>query len=125
MMKLRVIALALPLVFCGSASFAAAPTQNTISFHQALDVVEKAGYKNLHKIELEHHYYEVCAMNAEGKKVHFKIDAMTGAVLPAKEVKHHKSKKHAKHLKHHVKHAAETKTAETKAEPAKADEAAQ
>ena len=100
MMKLGFVALALPLVFGCSSVFAAPAQQAQVSFQQALDIVEKAGYKNLHKIELEHHAYEVEAFDANGKEVEFKIDAMTGAVSPVKEHKHHH---HAK--KHHDKAA--------------------
>lgn len=106
-MKLRAATLVLPLVLVCSASFSAAtpatPTtsQNILSFQQALDVIEKAGYTNLHKIELERNYYIVDAQDAEGKKIDFKLDAMTGAITPIL---------HAKHTKHkHVKHTKTTK----------------
>ena len=100
-MKLRVAALVLPLILGSSALFAAASaTQNNVSFQQALDIIEKAGYTNLHKIELEHNYYEVDALDAQGKRIEFNIDATTGAITPAKHMKHKKHHKHAKHAKH-------------------------
>lgn len=106
-MKLRVARLVLPLMIVCSSSFAissapAAPSmaQSGLSFQQALDIIEKAGYTNLHKIERESSYYEVDAMDAQGKKVEFKIDATTGAISPVKMMKHkHKHAKHAKHAK--------------------------
>ena len=119
MMKLRFAALVLPLALCCSVTFAAtAAHHNEISFQQALDIIEKAGYKNLHKIELEHNAYEVEAFDAKGKEVEFKIDAMTGAVTAVKEGKHHHVKHHTKH---HAKHHAEAAKVEAAkvAEPAK------
>jgi hypothetical protein len=104
-MKLRFIALVLPLIFAGSTTFAMPINQTGISFHQALDVIQKAGYQNIHKIELEHNYYEVEALDAKGKEIEFKIDATTGKISPVKICKHGKHKHHAKHK--HVKHAAE------------------
>ena len=103
-MKLRVAALVLPLVLVCSASFSAATTpttsQNILSFQQALDVIEKAGYTNLHKIELERNYYVVEAQDAQGKKIEFKLDAMTGSITPILHAKQTKTKhKHVKHTK--------------------------
>lgn len=112
MKNLRIAALAIPLLFSGSVTFAghhaAHPVKSEMSFQQALDITEKAGYKNLHKIVLCHNHYMVEAFDANGKKVEFKIDAATGAVSPATEVKHHKhhGKHHAKHHAKHVKDAA-------------------
>ena len=103
-MKLRFVALAFPLIFGCSALCAASPAvQGGISFQQALDAVSKAGYKNIHKIEREHNYYEVEAFDAQGKEIKFKIDPMTGAMTPMTEGKHCK--------KHHAKHHASTKVA--------------
>ncbi len=114
MKNLRIAALALPLLFGCSATFAAhhaahhAVHKTEVSFQQALDITEKAGYKNLHKIVLCHSHYKVEAFDANGKEVEFKIDAMTGAVSPAKAAKHHKH--HGKHHgKHHAKHAKHVK----------------
>lgn len=90
-MKLRFTALALPLVFGCSAAIALT-AQTGISFQQALDVIEKAGYQNIHKIELERNYYEVEALDAKGKEIEFKIDAMSGKILPMKAAKHIKHK---------------------------------
>lgn len=114
MKNLRIAALAVPLLFCGSVSFAShhvvkhAQT-GEVSFQQVLDITEKEGYKNLHKIVFCHKHYVVEAFDANGKEVEFKVDAMTGAVSPAKPVVHH-GKHHGKHhMKHHhakhVKHA--------------------
>lgn len=107
-MKLRFTALALPLIFASSVSFAMPIAHTGISFQQALDVIEKAGYQNIHKIELERNYYEVEALDAKGKEIEFKIDAVTGKISPTKICKHGKHKHHAKHK--HVKHAAEATT---------------
>ena len=92
-MKLRVIALALPLLLGSSVTLAshmmtASSKHAVISFQKVLDVVEKAGYQNVHKIELEHSYYEVEALDAQGKEIKFKVDAMTGKILPMKQPKH-------------------------------------
>ena len=102
-MKLRFTALALPLILGCSATFAAPAAHNGLSFQQALEVIEKAGYQNIHKIELEHNYFEVEAQNAQGKEIEFKIDSMTGKISPVKEGKYSKHKhkhKQAKHVKH-------------------------
>lgn len=120
MKNLRLVAITLPLIFACSTAFSASAshcaTQETqISFQQALDIVVKAGYKNIHKIELEHHRYEVEAFDANGKEVEFTICPKTGAITMSKAKKHHE--KH--HPKHHAKHAKKP------AEPAAEDKAAQ
>lgn len=106
-MNLRIARLVLPLVLGCSVSFAAvashhAVQQNLMSFQQAFEAIEKAGYQNIHKIELNHDRYCVEAFDANGKEVKFHIDAKTGAVSQAKALHH---KKHAKHHAKHVKHA--------------------
>ena len=115
-MKLRFSALALPLVFGCSMAFAAPATQGNIGFKQALDIIEKAGYQNIHKIELEHNYYEVDALDSKGKKVEFNIDAMTGKIMPHTAGKHHHKHHHTHHHKHH--HAKHATTAAPAAAPA-------
>jgi uncharacterized protein YxeA len=126
MKNLRIAALALPLLFGCSVTFAAhhAPHHKSeMSFQQALDITEKAGYKNLHKIVLCHNHYKVEAYDANGKEVEFKIDAMTGAVSPATPAKHHKH--HGKHHgKHHAKHVKHAKAAKAAKDDAKEDKAA-
>lgn len=100
-MALRSIVLALPLVVGCSVAIAAPMAQMNppagISFQQVLDIVEKAGYKNLHEIEREKNAYEVEAFDSKGKKVKFRVDAMTGAMTPMKE----EMKKHHHHQKKH------------------------
>jgi len=125
MKNLRIAALALPFIFGCSVTSAASAAHHTahqmqmneVSFQQALDMIEKAGYKNLHKIELEHNRYEVEAFDANGKEVAFDIDAKTGAMTAAKHEKHHKKHHGKHHAKHHAKHAAE-KAATDKTAPA-------
>jgi hypothetical protein len=86
-----------------SAVFAASPMSDAagLSFQQALDVVSKAGYASIHKIEREKDFYEVEAYDAKGKAIKFKIDPMTGVITPMKQMCHHKAKRH--HMKHHKK----------------------
>ena len=123
----------MPLLFGCSATFAASAAHHAVqkievSFQQVLDIVEKEGYKNLHKIVLNHNHYLVEAYDANGKEVKFKIDAMTGAVSPVTAVKHHKhhEKHHGKHhaKKHHAKHHAKPADSEKSTEAAKPDKPA-
>jgi hypothetical protein len=99
MMKRHVL-IALPLFLGCSVGFSAASVSPAapagISFRQVLDIVEKAGYKNLHEIERNHHGYKVEAFDAKGKKVEFHVDAKTGAMSPVKPCE----KKHPHHKKH-------------------------
>jgi hypothetical protein len=100
-MKLRLTALALPVILaCSAATFAAPVTvvQTGVSFQQALDIIQRAGYQNIHKIELDHNYYVVDAQDANGKAILFKIDSMSGKISPM-------TAKHVKHRHHHAKHA--------------------
>ena len=112
MKHVRIAALAIPFLFGCSMTFASHTANHVahepaMSFQQALDVIEKAGYKNIHKIELEHNRYEVEAMDANGKEMKFHICPKTGAITMDKDKKHHG--KH--HAKHHVKHAKKTSDA--------------
>ena len=123
-MNLRIASLVLPMLLGCSVTWAGstahhaanhAAQQKEMSFEQALEAVQKAGYKNIHKIEIKHNRYEVEAFDANGKEIEFNIDPKTGVVSAAKECHKHHGKKHAaKHAKHHAKkHAA--KHAETEA----------
>ena len=114
------MALTLPLIFACSTTFSAsaphaAPQEVQMSFQQALDIVVKAGYKNIHKIELEHHRYEVEAFDANGKEVEFTICPKTGAITMGKAKKHHHGKHHPKHHAKHEKKAPKAPAAEDKA----------
>lgn len=51
-----------------------------LSMLDAAKAVEAAGYKSISEIEIEHEYYEVKAINNEGKKTELKVDAMTGKI---------------------------------------------
>lgn len=98
-MKLRYIALVVPLIVGSSVAFAANTYSNQpmmkhhskmmenhsmISLQHALKLVEKAGYKNIYKVELEHNYYEVKGFDTNGNKVRLKVDAMSGVITQAK-----------------------------------------
>lgn len=106
-MKLRFAAIVLPLILGSSVTFAAAPaayapvttnskttmvkhhvmpTQSMMSIGHVLTRVEKAGYKNIWKIEFEHNYYEVKGFDAKGNKVKLKVDPTSGAIKQTKKL---------------------------------------
>jgi hypothetical protein len=99
-MKLHFTAIALPLIVASSVAFATAPVTTTtsqyshhsmmkhqmmpqksmMSIERALKVVEKAGYRNIWKIELENNTYHVKGYDSTGHKVKLRVDPMTGAI---------------------------------------------
>ena len=101
-MKLRYAAMVLPLALASSLAFATAPNapanNNMMMKHQmmanhsmmsimhALKMVEKAGYKNIWKIELENKMYHVKGYDAQGNKVKLRVDPMTGAITMSKSM---------------------------------------
>ena len=104
-MKLRYAALVLPLIVGSSLAFAATSSAYTssnqpmmqhhakmmqhhsmISIEHALKLVDKAGYKNICKIELEHNYYKVKGYDAKGNKVKLKVDAISGVITQSKSM---------------------------------------
>ena len=104
-MKLRYAAIVLPLALASSLTFATAPAatnapannhmmmkhqmmanHSMMSIMHALKMVEKAGYKNIWKIELENKMYHVKGYDAQGHKVKLRVDPMTGAITMAKSM---------------------------------------
>lgn len=82
-MKSKIVLACLALT-C-SVAFADDWTQPKITIHEALSVVEKAGYANICEIELEHGVWEVKGRDAEGKKFKVEVDAMTGEMVKKEE----------------------------------------
>lgn len=94
-MKLRTLALALPLTLAitGSVAFASttattATTTTTtavtpatmLTIQQATDAVMKAGYTKVLSIKLHGDCYKVKALDAKGHKVKLHVNATTGVV---------------------------------------------
>ena len=97
-MKLRSAAVLFPLMIGSIVTFAvpasaanygapahqAVSNQSMMSLGHVLTLVEKAGYKNIWKIEFEHNYYEVKGFDAKGQKVKLKVNPTTGAIKQTK-----------------------------------------
>lgn len=59
---------------------AAASRQPWLSLPQIQQRLEAAGYRDIDKIEREDRYYEVKALDADGRRVELKVDPHSGEV---------------------------------------------
>ncbi len=63
--------------------------QHRLSMQQALAVVERAGFKNITKIEYEHGQYEVKAYTPRGNQIKLMVNPNNGVITEIKEHHNH------------------------------------
>jgi len=75
------VALALVSPFA-VAAVAETSTSTPLTMLEVSKKLDQAGYKNIRDIEFEEGVFKVKAMDAQGKKVEFKVNAVNGTIPP-------------------------------------------